>query len=79
VSNGTPWTADDTRELRRLVASGLTDGQIGEKMGRERELICRKRNLLELAPGQSRAMTVALRRIRARRKTQERTGDDASA
>lgn len=65
------WSPDDLSTLRRLVALGWHDGQIAEEMDRDRVVVCRKRNELELKPGQSRAMTVALRRIRARRKAQE--------
>ena len=65
--NGMAWTTDETSKLRRLVAAGLTDGQIGEKLGRDRIVVCRKRNALDLKPGQTSAMTSALRRIRARK------------
>lgn len=60
------WTADEQASLRRLVASGMTDYQIGNIMSRSPEVVRRKRVCLGLMPGQSRAMTYALRRIRAR-------------
>lgn len=65
------WSPDDLSALRRLVASGLTDGQIAEHLSRDRVVVCRKRKALDLKPGQSAAMTAAFRRIRARRRDQE--------
>lgn len=65
--NGRAWTADELSTLRRLVAAGLTDGEIGIALGRARETVLRKRKALRLQPGQSPAMTAALRRLHARR------------
>jgi hypothetical protein len=65
--NGRGWSADDIAALRRLVAAGWTDARIGEALGRAREAVQRKRAALRLAPGQSEAMTGAVRRLRARR------------
>lgn len=61
------WSADDLSALRRLVAAGLTDGQIGEQLDRCRKLVQRKRAALSLKPGQSPKMTAMVRKIRARR------------
>lgn len=65
--NGRAWTADELSTLRRLVAAGLTDGQIGTALGRARETVLRKRQALSLQPGQSLALSVALARLHARR------------
>lgn len=64
--NGRAWTADELSTLRRLVASGLTDGEIGDALGRAREVVQRKRAALRLEPGQSEAMTAASWRLKAR-------------
>jgi IS30 family transposase len=66
--NGRAWTADELSMLRRLVVAGLTDGEIGTALGRARETVQRKRKALRLQRGQSPAMTVALGRLRARRR-----------
>jgi len=68
--NGRAWTADELSALRRLVAAGLTDGEIGGALGRARETVLRKRKELRLQAGQSLAMGVALGRLRARRRRQ---------
>jgi IS30 family transposase len=65
--NGRGWSADDLAALRRLVAAGWTDARIGEALGRARETVQRKRAALRLGPGQSEAMTAAVRRLKARR------------
>ena len=65
--NGRPWTADDDERLRRLVASGMTDGEVGERMGRHRDMIWRKRQALGLVPGVSPALTMMMARMNARR------------
>ena len=65
--NGRGWSADDIAALRRLVAAGWTDARIGEALGRARETVQRKRTALRLEPGQSEAMTAAVRRLKARR------------
>jgi hypothetical protein len=69
MSNGVPWSADDSARLRRLVASGLTDAQIADDMDRDRIVILRKRQELQLEPGQSAAMTAMLRRVNAMRRS----------
>ena len=65
--NGRGWPADEIAALRRLVAAGWTDARIGEELGRARETVQRKRTALRLEPGQSEAMTAAVRRLKARR------------
>ena len=65
--NGRGWSADEIAVLRRLVAAGWTDARIGEELGRARETVQRKRAALRLTPGQSRAMTAAVWRLKARR------------
>ncbi len=67
MSRGRPWTAEDGAQLRRLVAAGCTDGEIAETMTRHPDLIRRHRREAGLAPGQSRAATVALMRVNRRR------------
>ena len=67
MSRGRPWSADDTAQLRRLVAAGCTDGEIGREMARHPDLIRRRRVAAGIASGQSRAATVALMRINRRR------------
>lgn len=68
MSNGRPWTADDAQRLRRLVAAGLTDGQIAEMMERHPKFIGTKRGALALKPGQSAVFTAMMARINARRR-----------
>ncbi len=65
--NGRCWSAAEIAALRRLVATGWTDARIGEALGRARETVQRKRAALRLEPGQSEAMTAAVRRLKARR------------
>lgn len=67
MSRGRPWSADDAARLRRLVAAGCTDGEIAESLARHPDLIRRRRREAGLAPGQSRAATVALMRVNRRR------------
>jgi len=62
-----PWTPDDKNTLRRLVASGLNDREIGERMNRQRSEICRQRAKLRLNPGQSPIFTAMMARINYRR------------
>jgi IS30 family transposase len=66
--NGRCWSAEDLAALRRLVAAGWSDARIGEALGRARETVQRKRAALRLQPGQSEAMTAAVRRLAARRR-----------
>ena len=65
---GRCWSTDDIAFLRRLVAAGWTDARIGEELDRARETVQRKRATLQLEPGQSAAMTAAVRRLKARRR-----------
>lgn len=67
MSRGRPWSADDAATLRRLVAAGHTDGEIGSAIARHPDLIRRQRAAAGLAAGRSRAATVALMRVNQRR------------
>lgn len=67
MSNGRTWGEADKSTLRRLVASGMTDAQIGEAMGRDRDFIGRKRTTLGLRPGVSPPLVAMMARINARR------------
>jgi IS30 family transposase len=53
--------------LKRLVASGMTDGQIALALGRERGAVQRKRVEMKLLPGQSAVYTAMMARINYRR------------
>ena len=67
MSRGRPWTSDDAATLRRLVAAGYTDPEIGSAMARHPDLIRRRRAAAGLAAGRSHAATVALMRVNQRR------------
>lgn len=68
MSNGRARSADDESKLRRLVASGYTDIQIGEDMNRHPDTIRAWRRELNLKPGQSPIFTAMMARINARRR-----------
>lgn len=72
MSNGRAWSSDEISKLRRLVASGLTDAQIGEDMDRDKEVVRRKRVCLDLEPGQISGMRYVLRKVRARQMARAR-------
>ena len=61
------WTTDEIGRLRRLVAAGKNDFEIGEDLDRDRSVVCRKRAELQIEPGQSRLFTIMMARIRTRR------------
>lgn len=65
--NGRQWTPEETSMLRRLVAAGMTDGEIGEKMGRHRQIVQTKRSALGIAPGRPTAYNGLMARINLRR------------
>jgi hypothetical protein len=67
MSRGRPWTSDDAATLRRLVAAGYTDPEIGSAMARHPDLIRHRRAAAGLAAGRSHAATVALMRVNQRR------------
>lgn len=67
MSRGRPWSADDAAQLRRLVAAGHTDAEIGSAMARHPDQIRRRRAAAGLAASRSRAATVALMRVNQRR------------
>ena len=65
--NGRGWSADEIAALCQLAAADWADARIGEEIGRARATVQRKRAALRLKPGQSEAMTAAMRRLKARR------------
>ena len=67
-----PWTNDDIGRLKRFVQSGLTDVEIGEILKRRRDAVTKKRNELEIEPGQSRALTAMMTRINTRKSARTR-------
>lgn len=67
MSRGRPWTSDDAATLRRLVAAGHTDAEIGSAMARHPDLIRHRRAAAGIAAGRSHAATVALMRVNQRR------------
>lgn len=69
------WSSDDIGRLRRLVAAGWTDAQIGEQMGRDRDVIGRMRRDLGVAPGRPAGLGAMMARINRRR--QEKRERDA--
>jgi len=66
--NGRAWTADDDAKLRMLARGGYTDGQIGKAMKRTRTCVQKKRNLLNVSPGEPRQYRAMMMRIAKRRK-----------
>ena len=68
MSNGRPWTALDDADLRRLVATGMTNAQIGDHMDRHEDLIRQKRKERGLGRGQSPLHTAMMARINYRRR-----------
>lgn len=67
MSNGRPWTGDDTVTLRRLAAAGDDDATIGRKMHRDRTFIVKKRAEHGIQRGQSAGLTAVMARINLRR------------
>lgn len=68
MSNGRPWTADDTARLARLAMAGMTQRVIAEYMGRDRAQICRKMAEHNIAPGVSRLHVAVIARLNMRRR-----------
>lgn len=68
MSNGRNWALVDDVTLRRLVAAGLNDHQIGALMHRHHKLIGLKRRENGLRPGQSAVFTAVMARVNARRR-----------
>lgn len=68
MSNGRPWTSDEDARLRRLIASGMTHGQIGEDMKRNRMVIQRKCVELNLTGGYNPRIGAMMARINMRRR-----------
>lgn len=67
MSNGRPFTPDDGAKLRRLVASGMTQAQIGAEMQRHEKFIQAKCSELGIEPGVPRALRAMLARVNLRR------------
>lgn len=68
MSNGRPWTSDDTAQLRRLAARGDDDSEIARTMRRpDRSFIARKRAEFGIERGMSAAMVAAVNRLNMRR------------
>ena len=67
MSNGRPWSADDTASLRRMAGAGYSDAEIGEHLGRHPKLIAQKRRDHRIAAGLSPSLLTALRRLSVRR------------
>lgn len=61
------FSAEDVQTLRRLVSSGLTDIQIGERMTRNPKFIQAKRSEMSIAPGISRYARAAIARLNLRK------------
>jgi hypothetical protein len=72
MSNGRPWGSNETAQLRRLVAAGMTDVQIAVDMKRHANFIQAKRKELGIAPGMSRALRDMLARINMQRMQRRR-------
>lgn len=68
MSNGRPWSPEDSQTLRRLVQAGLTNQQIGERMDRHRNTIRNQMLVLGLVSGQSPILSAMMMRIRYRRR-----------
>ena len=65
--NGRAWSADDLGNLRRLVAAGMTDAEIGKDMARHPKLVGNNRRALGLQPGRSPKLNAMMARINLRR------------
>lgn len=65
--NGRAWTPDDTAKLRRLAASGMTDGEIGRALNRDTKCVGRKRREIGIERGMSRDLRTMLARLNMRR------------
>lgn len=68
MSNGRPWTSEDTATLSRMARAGYSDGEIAAHMGRDKPFVTRKRNALQISPGVSPAMIAILARVNMRRR-----------
>ena len=69
--NGRAWSHDDDAKLRRLLAAGYTQAQIGNEMKRHHNVIRAKSRALGLDPAQSPVFTAMMARINARRRAQK--------
>ena len=63
-----PWFPDDTSDLRRLTAAGMTHAQIGLEMDRHPDVIREKCREYDIQPGISRAAKAIIARLNLRRR-----------
>lgn len=68
MANGRAWTGDELARLRRLVAAGMTHGQIGADMKRDRMVVQRKCAELKLRSGYNPRIGAMMARINMRRR-----------
>lgn len=65
---GNQWSKEDDARLARLTKAGMTDGEIGRIMHRDRSFICRKRRERGLERGLSPAMQAMMARVNLQRR-----------
>lgn len=68
MANGQPWTPEDSATLCRMAASGASDREIADHMGRDVKLVGRKRRDLKVKRGVSPALAAMLGRLKMRRR-----------
>lgn len=68
MSNGRPWTADDTATLRRMARAGYSDAEIGTHIGRDRQWVGRRRREMGITSGFNPALGAMVARWNIRRK-----------
>lgn len=62
------WTPADDDQLRRLSKSGLTDGEIGERMGRGKDAVRYRREKLGIQTSITPALVMMMHRVNAQRR-----------
>ncbi len=68
MSNGRPWTHEDTAWLRRLARGGMGDAEIAREMGRpDRSFIAKKRAEHNIERGLPARLVAAMARLNLRR------------
>jgi hypothetical protein len=65
--NGKAWSADEVATLKRMAVAGYSDAEIAQHLGRDRDVVGRKRRQSNIRPGISPALTAMMARINARR------------
>ncbi len=68
MSNGRVWSADEIATLKRMAKAGYSDREIGEHLGRDRDVVGDKRRSLKIRPGITPALVMMMGRINARRR-----------